>query len=241
MESTSKPLRVMGIGAHPDDLELMCAGTLAKYRALGHHVTMCNVAGGDRGATEGVRSAVAATRGSEGASSAALIGADYINLGVNDGEVDSTSESQKLLVTEAIRQARPDVIITHSTGDYMEDHNQASALAFSCSFLATLPLYVTASRPIEAVPALFYMETMASLGFQPTEFVDITGFLDTKLAMMREHESQLVWLEHHDDMDVLGQITTIATFRGLQSGVRHAEAFAPCTVHLRARTTRLLP
>jgi LmbE family N-acetylglucosaminyl deacetylase len=91
------------------------------------------------------------------------------------------------------------------------------------------------------VPALFYMETMASLGFQPTEFVDITGFLDTKLAMMREHESQLVWLEHHDDMDVLGQITTIATFRGLQSGVTHAEAFAPCTVHLRARTTRLLP
>lgn len=239
--TTPPPLRVMGLGAHPDDLELMCAGTLAKYSSQGHHVTMCHVAGGDRGATQGNRGDVAQTRNAEGAAAAAFIGADYINLSVADGEVDSTNEDQKRLVTDAIRRARPDVIITHSTGDYMEDHNQASALAFSCSFLATLPLYVTESAPIAAVPALFYMETMASLGFQPTEFVDITGFLDTKLAMMQKHASQMVWLEHHDGMDVLGQITTIAQFRGLQTGVRHAEAFAPCTVHLRARTTRLLP
>ena len=235
------PLRVMGIGAHPDDLELMCAGTLAKYRSLGHHVTLCHIASGDRGATQGERADLATVRKAEGAASAALIGAEYINLGVADGEVDSTNEDQKRLVTEAIRRARADVIITHSTGDYMEDHNQASALAFSCSFLATLPLYVTESESIGAVSALFYMETVASLGFQPTEFVDVTGFLDTKLAMMREHASQLVWLERHDDMDVLGQIATIAAFRGLQSGVRHAEAFAACTVHLRTRTTRLLP
>ncbi|MDP3209303.1 MAG: PIG-L deacetylase family protein [Rhodoglobus sp.] len=241
MTTPSTLLRVMGIGAHPDDLELMCAGTLAKYRSLGHHVTMCNIAGGDRGATSGERADVARTRRAEAETAANLIEAEYLNLGVADGEVDASSEEQKLLVTEAIRIARPDVIITHSTGDYMEDHNQASALAFSASFLATLPLYESASAPIDAVPAIFYMETMASLGFQPTEFVDITNQLDTKLDMMRSHASQLIWLEHHDEMDVLGQISTIAAFRGLQSGVRYAEAFAPCTVHLRTRTTRLLP
>ncbi|MDJ0334169.1 PIG-L family deacetylase [Salinibacterium sp. G-O1] len=241
MAVPSASLRIMGIGAHPDDLELMCAGTLAKYRSLGHHVTMCHIAGGDRGATSGTRSDVAETRRGEAGSAASLIGADYVNLGVSDGEVDASSEDQKLLVATAIRRARPDVIITHSPGDYMEDHNQASALAFSASFLATLPLYDTGSDPIGAVPALFYMDTMAGLGFQPSEFVDITEQLDTKLAMMRSHASQLTWLEHHDDMDVLGQITTVAAFRGLQSGVRYAEAFVSCNVHLRARTTRLLP
>lgn len=241
MTTTVLPMRIMGIGAHPDDLELMCAGTLAKYRSLGHHVTMCHIAGGDRGATTGARVEVAETRRNEARSAANLIGADYINLGVSDGEVDATSEAQKLLVAEAIRVARPDVILTHSQGDYMEDHNQASALAFSASFLATLPLYESASAPIDVVPALFYMETMAGLGFNPTEYVDITDHLETKLEMMRSHESQLAWLEHHDEMDVLGQISTVAAFRGLQSGVQYAEAFAPCSAHLRTRTTRLLP
>ncbi|QYH36145.1 PIG-L deacetylase family protein [Salinibacterium sp. M195] len=241
MTAPASPLRVMGIGAHPDDLELTCAGTLAKYRSLGNHVTMCHIAGGDRGATSGTRAEVARIRRAEAGSAAALIGADYINLGVSDGEVDASNEHQKLLVTEAIRTARPDVIITHSAGDYMEDHNQASALAFTASFLATLPLYESDSPPLDAVPALFYMDTMAGLGFQPTEFVDITEQLDTKREMMRLHSSQLVWLEQHDEMDVLGQISTIAAYRGLQSGVRFAEAFAPCSAHLRTRTTRLLP
>jgi len=241
MTAPASPLRVMGIGAHPDDLELTCAGTLAKYRALGHHVTMCHIAGGDRGATSGTRNEVATIRRAEAAAAADLIGADYLNLCVNDGEVDASNEQQKLLVTEAIRVARPDIIITHSDGDYMEDHNQAGALAFSASFLATLPLYESESPPLDTVPALFYMDTMAGLGFQPTEFVDITEQLETKLEMMRRHASQLVWLEDHDEMDVLGQISTIAAFRGLQSGVRFAEAFTPCTAHLRTRTTRLLP
>jgi LmbE family N-acetylglucosaminyl deacetylase len=123
----------------------------------------------------------------------------------------------------------------------MEDHNQASTLAFSASFLATLPLYESASAPIKTVPALFYMDTVDGLGFQPSEFVDITEHLDTKLEMMRSHESQLIWLEEHDEMDVLGQISTVAAFRGFQSGVRYAEGFSPCNTHLRTRTARLLP
>lgn len=234
-------LRVMGIGAHPDDLELLCGGTLARYVEEGHHVTMCHIARGDRGATTGERAEVAATRRGEGAAAAASIGASYRGLDVPDGEVNASDEAQKALVTEAIRRVRPDVIITHSPGDYMEDHNQASELAFSCSFLATLPLYETESEHLDVVPALLYMDTLAGLGFQPTEFVDITQQLDKKLDMMRLHTSQITWLEHHDDMNVLGQIMTVAAFRGFQSGVRYAEGFTPCTVHLRTRTRRLLP
>lgn len=239
--SAASPLRIMGVGAHPDDLELLCGGTLARYVEQGDHVTMCHIARGDRGAASGDRATVTATRRGEAAAAAASIGAEYLGLDVPDGEVNASDEAQKALVVEAIRIARPDVIITHSPGDYMEDHNQASELAFSASFLATLPLYETASPAIGTVPALMYMDTLAGLGFEPTEFVDITDQFEKKLEMMRQHTSQITWLEHHDDMNVLGQIATVAAFRGFQSGVRYAEGFRPCTVHLRTRTRRLLP
>ena len=55
-------MRVMAIGAHPDDLEILCAGTLARYAAEGHAVTMCHVARGDRGSYEHTRDEIAAIR-----------------------------------------------------------------------------------------------------------------------------------------------------------------------------------
>lgn len=238
--STEVP-RIMGIGAHPDDLELLCAGTLAAYRARGQEVTMCHIASGNLGATAGHPVQIADRRAAEASAGAAVIGATHISLGFDDGRVDASSELQKRALVDAIRRARPDVIITHTPDDYMEDHNQASRLAFAASFLATLPLYDSPYDHLESVPALIYMDSLSGLGFEPTEFVDISTHLDTKLEMMRAHTSQLDWLDDHDGMNALDQITTVAAFRGLQSGVKYAEAFRPCLSHLRARTSRLLP
>lgn len=231
----------MGVGAHPDDLELLCGGTLAAYRARGWEVTMCSVASGDLGSVSGSSTELARRRAEEAARAAELIGASYTGIGTGDGAVDATSETQKRLLVEAIRRARPDVILTHSTNDYMEDHNQAAGLALAASFLASVPLYVTDSEALAHVPAVMFMDTLSGLGFEPVEFVDITDHIDTKLAMMRAHTSQLEWLGEHDQMDPLTQITTVAAFRGLQAGVRYAEGFRPHNVHLRARTFRLLP
>jgi LmbE family N-acetylglucosaminyl deacetylase len=85
------------------------------------------------------------------------------------------------------------------------------------------------------------MDTIAGLQFEPSEFVDITDHLDTKLAMLAEHRTQLEWLRDHDDVDMLEQLRTVARFRGLQCGVTYAEGFRPCNVWLRATTRRLLP
>jgi len=212
-------MRVMAIGAHPDDLEILCAGTLARYVAEGHAVTMCH----------------------EARRAAERIGAEYLALGIPDGEISASDPRQREIVTEAIRVARPDVVLAHAANDYMTDHVEASRLALDCSFLATLPLFETESPHLVSVPALAYMETVSGNDFVPTEFVDISGFVETKLEMLSKHESQLTWLADHDGVDMLDQVRTVSRYRGLQCGVEHAEGFIPCNIWLRARTTRFLP
>lgn len=231
----------MAIGAHPDDLEILCGGTLAKYVATGNQVTMCHIALGDRGSFVHTRQEIAEIRDREANEAADVIGADYMALGVPDGEVNAADPEQRKLVTEAIRQATPDVIIGHSPNDYMTDHNEASKLVFDTSFLASLPLFETESSHHDQVPALIYMETATGNDFLPSEFVDITDHMEQKSEMMSRHRSQLDWLSEHDGVDMLEQIRTVSRYRGLQCGVQYAEGFVPCNVWLRARPHRLLP
>ena len=65
--------------------------------------------------------------------------------------------------------------------------------------------------------------------------------IDTKVAMLEAHESQVTWLRNHDGVDIVEQMKTAARFRGHQCGVVYAEAFAPCLTWLRGTTRRLLP
>jgi len=234
-------MRVMAIGAHPDDLEILCGGTLARYVAEGHSVVMCHIARGDRGSYEHTREEIAAIRDDEARAAADVIGADYLALSVPDGEIDASSPEQRELVTEAIRRARPDFVLAHAPNDYMTDHVEASRLALDTSFLATLPLFETASAHLPEPPALAYMETVTGNDFVPTEFVDISDFMAAKLEALDQHQSQLRWLADHDGVDMLDQIRTVSRYRGLQCGVEYAEGFVPCNVWLRARTRRYLP
>ena len=234
-------MRVMAIGAHPDDLEILCAGTLARYVAEGHTVVMCHIARGDRGSYEHTREEIAAIRDQEARAASEVIGAEYQALGVADGEIDASSPEQRESVTEAIRQTRPDIVLAHAPNDYMTDHVEASRLALDTSFLATLPLFETASPHLAEVPALAYMDTVTGNDFVPVEFVDISEHIETKLKALDQHQSQLRWLADHDGVDMLDQIRTVSRYRGLQCGAEYAEGFIPCNVWLRARTKRFLP
>jgi LmbE family N-acetylglucosaminyl deacetylase len=79
------------------------------------------------------------------------------------------------------------------------------------------------------------------LGFQPTDYVDVTTTIETKVAMLEAHESQLTWLRDHDGVDIVEQMKTTSRFRGQQCGVAYAEGFAQCLTWLRGTTRRLLP
>lgn len=202
---------------------------------------MCHIADGDRGSYEHTREEIRAIRDKEARAAATVVGAEYMALGMADGEVNASDPDQRERVTEAIRVARPDVVIAHSPNDYMTDHVEASRLALDSSFLATLPLFETASPHLAEVPALVYMETVTGNDFVPVEFVDISEHIQTKLEALDQHQSQLRWLADHDGVDMLDQIRTVSRYRGLQCGAEYAEGFVPCTVWLRARTERVLP
>ena len=234
-------MRVLGVGAHPDDLEILCGGTLARFVREGHDVVMCNATTGNRGSFVHSSEEIARLRLAEARRAAEVIGARHVTLGIADCEVNSADPEHKRLVVDLVREARPDLIITHFPHDYMGDHNEISKLVFESSFYATLPLYETGKAHHSSVTPIYYMDTVFGVGFVPTEYVDVSEAIDAKVAMLEAHESQLSWLRDHDGIDVVDQMKTATRYRGMQCGVAYAEGFVPCQRWLRGTTRRLLP
>ena len=234
-------MKVLAVGAHPDDLEILCGGTLARFVNEGHEVVMCHATLGDRGSYVHTSEEIAAIRSRESKRAAEICGAAEATLGLHDGEVSAADPEQRRLVVDLVRDARPDLIITHYPHDYMSDHNEVSKLVFDCSFHATLPLFETGKPHHDKVTPIYYMETIMGVGFQPTEYVDVTDVIDTKTAMLEAHETQLTWLRDHDGVDIVEEMRAATRFRGLQCGVAYAEGFVPCLTWLRPTTRRLLP
>lgn len=234
-------MRVLAVGAHPDDLDQLCGGTLARYVATGHAVTMCHASTGDRGSFVHTSEQIAAIRLDEARQAASVIGAEHATLALSDGEINAADPAQRALAIDLIRATRPDLIITHAPNDYMVDHNEISKMMLDVSHLATVPLIETSHPAHDVVTPVYYMDTLAGVGFSPTEYVDVSDFLETKLEALRSHQSQLRWLSEHDGIDVIEQTRVVNAFRGFQSGVRYAEGFTAALTWLRAGTKRLLP
>ena len=233
-------MNVLAIGCHPDDIEVACAGTLAKYVKEGHRVTVCHVANGNLGHAIIQPDELRAMRREEAKRAGALAGIEVITCDVGDLMVYPNKE-QRDRVVEVIRQVMPDVIITHSPNDYMPDHTAVSQLVFDASFAASVPHYPHGEHTPAPVTPLYYMDTLAGVNFQPTEYVDITDTIDLKLEMLECHESQMTWMREHDHIDFAEFVKTCARFRGLQSGVMYAEAFTPCLAWPKLTTKRMLP
>lgn len=233
-------MRVLGVGAHPDDLEILCGGTLARYAHEGHDVIMCHVSVGDKGHFHIPPDKLSKIRRKEAQLSADRIGAESLTLGLPDCEVFVDGPTQRLFV-DLVRRTKPDVIITHGPNDYMPDHVAVSKLVCDASFHATLPNYKTDLPAHDKVAPLYFMDNAVGVNFIPTEYVDITDFIEAKRRMMLCHQSQVVWLKEHDDLDVIEFIDTSAKMRGLQCGVAFAEGFTQAPRWLRMKPERLLP
>ena len=233
-------MNVLAIGCHPDDIEVACAGTLAKYVKEGHRVTVCHVANGNLGHAIIPPDELRAMRLEEAKRAGALAGIEVVTCDVGDLMVYPNKE-QRDRVVEVIRQVMPDVIITHSPNDYMPDHTAVSQLVFDASFAASVPHYPQGENTPAPVTPLYYMDTLAGVNFQPTEYVDITDTIDLKLEMLECHESQVVWMRDHDGIDFPDMVKTCSRYRGYQCGAEYAEGFKQCQVYLKGTTKRLLP
>jgi LmbE family N-acetylglucosaminyl deacetylase len=233
-------MRVLAVGAHPDDLEILCGGTLARYAQDGHEVVMCVATDGTAGHMEIRPPELAQIREREARTAAEVIKAEFIWLGFPDELIFNDRET-RLAVIDTIRQARPDVIITHAPDDYHPDHRVVSSLVFDTSFIASLPNIETDQAAHPVVPPIYYMDTLAGKGFHPTEYVDISQTIASKRQMLACHDSQLQWLKDHDDIDVMEFMEVVARTRGFQCNLPYAEGFRPADVWPRTPAGRVLP
>jgi len=234
-------MRILAIGCHPDDIEVACAGTLAKYVKEGHTVIMCHVANGNMGHKVIMPKELREIRRKEARESGGVIGAKVLTCDIDDLSVYDGQKDQRDKVVDIIRYSRPDAIITHSPNDYMPDHVAVSRLVFDASFNASVPHYETNEKQSAEVVPIIYMDTLAGMGFLPTEYVDITETLDTKLEMLEKHVSQMKWMRDHDGIDFAEFVRSCARFRGLQCGVKYAEAFTQCYAWPKVKPKRILP
>ncbi len=238
--SSSRPKRILAVGAHPDDIEILAAGTLARCRARGDEVVICVATNGNMGSMHTAPEELARIRESEARASAAIIGAELVWLGYPDEFLYHDHETRMRFI-EMVRAARPDVILTHAPNDYHMDHRIVSELVFVSSFIGAVP-NVKSPSPVHAcIAPIYYLDTLAGVDFLPTEYVDITDTLDTKLEMLSCHKSQLEWLGDYNGIDIVEFTQTVARFRGLQSGVKYAEGFRKADAWPRNVTERLLP
>ena len=234
-------MNILAVGSHPDDVEIACGGTLILYARAGHKVSMCNIANGDMGHAVIMPHELREIRKKESEAAAKVIGADHYLIDLGDGHVEAGNKEARERLIEVIRQTKPDVIITHNSDDYMRDHIQAGKMAYDASFIATLPHLITKTGHTTEFPPIFYMDTIAGIGFLPTEYVDISEVIEKKLEAVACHESQIKWMLDHDHIDFLDFVRTCNKFRGLQCSVAYAEGFRQYAGWPRFRTKRVLP
>jgi LmbE family N-acetylglucosaminyl deacetylase len=216
----ARPLRVVCVGGHPDDPESGCGGTLARYAAAGHQVTVLYLTRGEAGIRGKSHEEAAAIRTAECEAACKILGAKPLFAGQIDGATEINRErAQRLL--KLLSAEEPDVVFTHWPIDTHPDHQAAALL--------TLRAYLAASR---RYPLYFFEVNSGSqtLGFTPTTYVDITATRDKKKAALFAHRSQNgeeIYRTHHEPMEI---------FRGRELGVAAAEAFVHLTRDSRSGT-----
>lgn len=236
---------ILAIHAHPDDIEHLCAGTLALLAAQGHAIRIVTATAGECGSEATDRAATAAIRKGEAAVSAGEIGATYRCADLPDLGVFNDDASRRR-ITEMVRWSGADIVLTASPVDYHPDHEAVSQLVRDACFASSVPNYATGpAAPLAAIPHLYFMDPSGGRERDGTPVVpdfgvDISGVFETKAAMLSAHESQHAWVaKQHAITDHLGAMRSYSAQRGRHFGCAYAEAFRQYTGTPYPRTPKL--
>ncbi len=222
------PARALAVYAHPDDPEISCGGTLAAWAAGGAEVHALTCTRGDKGSPDPATdpNELSALRADEVAAAAQVLGlAGHDQLDVDDGEIENTAAVRALIVA-TIRRVRPDVVVCPDPtavifGDTYFNHRDHRMVGWATldavAPAAGNPLYFPDAGPAHQVPVVLLSGTLA-----PNVWVDMASVLDTKVAALACHRSQLgsegeEWLR--------AVITARAEDDGRAGGTRLAEGF----------------
>jgi LmbE family N-acetylglucosaminyl deacetylase len=197
-----KKVNILAIGAHPDDIEFGCGGTLTKYSQRGHRLFLMVMTGGGSGAPS-------ETRMAEQTAARQILGAEEIFWGgYQDTHLGVDAEMIKK-IESVIASVKPEFIFCHFPDDTHQDHRHLAQAVMS------------ATRYIRNV--LFY-EGPTTQNFNPQVYVDIADTLEIKLEALRAHRSQ-VMKTNIEDLSIIEVARSCANFRGIQGRVKYAEAF----------------
>ncbi|NQT11460.1 MAG: PIG-L family deacetylase [Planctomycetes bacterium] len=195
---SERPLRLLILGAHPDDAEYHAGGLATIYRRLGHVVRMVSLTNGQAGHYERPPEELAQMRRREAAEAGRVIGAEYVTWDVPDGELVADVANRHRLIRE-IRSFGPDLVLTHRPYDYHPDHRAVGQLVQDATYLVTVPNVLGDTPALGRDPVVAYM---VDLFTRPCPMVadvllDVTDQVDTIVAMLACQRSQVFeWLPH---------------------------------------------
>jgi len=197
-----KKATMLAIGAHPDDIEFGCGGTLIKYTKKGHRLFLMIL-------TEGGLGAPTSKRKKEQINSKTILGVEDIYWGGYEDTHLMVDIELIEKIEDVIARVKPDFIFCHFPDDTHQDHRHLAQAVMS------------ATRYIRNV--LFY-EGPTTQNFNPQVFVDIADTLDQKIEALKAHRSQ-VMKTNIEDLSIVEVARSSANFRGIQGRVKYAEAF----------------
>jgi N-acetylglucosamine malate deacetylase 1 len=196
--SENRKMRVLMIGAHPDDCEFKTAGTALKLREAGHHVKFISLTSGDMGHHVIYGKELAEIRKKEAKKAADIAGIKSLVLDIGDGRLEANLENRQKLIC-LIRGYRPHMIFTHRPYDYHPDHRNTSVLVQDASFLLMVPGICPEIPALDYQPVILFMQDDFTnpVRFNPHILVDIEDVLDRKILMLDAHISQVYeWLPY---------------------------------------------
>ncbi len=195
-------MNILAIGAHPDDIEIGCGGSLIKYAQAGHNIYLLVLTTGEVGGSPDVRQ-------KEQEAAAKFIGAkDLFWGGFEDTQlVDNLSLILK--IEGVVRKVAPDIVFLNNNSDVHQDHRAVAQAGIS------------ATRYIKEV--LFY-EVPTTQDFDPDIFIDIGDVLEKKAELLKTHISQ-THKTRVENLNIVEIAQSCANFRGFQGRVKYAEGF----------------
>jgi len=203
---TDRPLRLLILGAHPDDGEYHAGGLIALYRRLGYAVRIVSMTNGQAGHFERPPEQVAVLRREEAAAAGRVIGAEYVTWDIPDGELLADLATRHRVIRE-IRRFAPDLVLTHRPYDYHPDHRAAGQVVQDATYLLTVPNVLRDTPPLPRDPVVAYMPDLFTKPSPMTAdaVLDATEHVDTIVRMLACHRTQVFeWLPYEEG--ILSQV-----------------------------------